>query len=131
MTTCTAGGLFDTQADINRAISALREQGFREAAFTIIGREGGAVRGEPPRKSRLEPLTKVFRTGGSDRLRRTLTEMGCSPEEAHYYTRGVKDGRLLILVHNIQPENLERAYLILRSRRKVAAQPHQRAAMTI
>src|SRR5574341_2152583 len=43
MSTCTAGGLFDTQSDVNRAISALRDQGFSEATFTIIGREGGSV----------------------------------------------------------------------------------------
>jgi hypothetical protein len=122
MATCTAGGLFDTQSDVNRAIRALREHGFGEAAFTIIGREGGSVHGRARNPSPLERLTRVFRTGGSDRLRRTLTEMGCSPEEAHYYARGVKDGRLLILVHNIPRESLDRAYVILRSTgAKVAA----------
>lgn len=114
MTLCTAGGLFSTQHDVNRAIDGLHENGFQEAAFTVIGREGGAVRGDAPRETPTDMLSRAFRTGGSDRLRRVLNEMGCTPEEAHFYTRGVKDGQLLLLVHNLETERLRDAYRVLR-----------------
>ncbi len=115
MSICTAGGLFETQADVNRAIEALRTRGFDQAAFTIIGREGGDVRGDGRKGRGNDRLASAFRTGGSDRLRRTLADLGCTPEEAHYYARGVKNGGLLILVHNVQRDQLDEAHTLLQA----------------
>ena len=138
--TNSVGGLFDTLLYVHHTLDDLHDAGFPDESFAVVGPEEGNVtmrHGESDIKNMVEDgaklrrwgqnpdqwhfqnrdsgimLATVYQNEGVEGLQGALENLGFESQEAEFFANGVDDGLTLVIVHDIQADEADRARSIL------------------
>jgi len=100
-------GLFDSQADAERAVNELDSLGLEEGSIRVITK-GGATQGD----SIFTPIADAL-TPGDDRVSSSLSSAGLGQEEAEFYSEEMDEEGALVIAE-VDDDQEARAREIMR-----------------